>query len=573
MKKMHKLTLKKMLYLFMAVTCILVLSVDIYAGMIYCRDLSSQETAYTNQMLEDMARQIDQRMNVIAQNLTQLAEKGSILDFIDLQPVDKLEKAPYIKALLDSYAETEPNMIALYLHCTEGPLLRGYSNISDANYQMLRAYYKVVSDGNLNQAYREPRYERVYAAGETGYRDDRYLMSVMIPVFDMKYCGSLIAMVDVSSMMEHVVNDSDSILLLCGGEPMWSTDEELYMAAMEGPLPELMTVDSVKMDVFRADIQSLPWTLCVLVERDGFYSEMMQYLQYNMTLVVCVLLIQGALLIMIYYWIIRQVEDIARQMEHIGVEGDDGVRKISISYRSSNEIVVLARGINGMLQRVDTLNRQINQAKIDYLDQHILFLQLQINPHFLFNALSSMRGMASRQSWESVCAMTYCMASIYRYCMDGDTMSEVSKELESIRWCVKTFEIRYREEVELRCETDPAVVRCEVPRMMLQPLVENAFLHSFAKRGYQGGVICVSSRPEGDWLLIELENDGPEVDDAVLSRMNGAVGLEQKYKGIGIVNVRRRIELLGGEGAGLTYRRREGGGVIASIRFPLRRKQ
>lgn len=570
---MHKLTLKKMLYLFMVVICILMLGVDLYAGMIYCRDLSSQQMAYTNQTLEDMARQLDQRMNVIAQNLTQLSEKSSILSFIELERVDKFEKAPYIQALLDSYAETEPSMMILYLHCTEGTVMRGNSDASNTNYQLLRAYYEVVEQFGLDKAYREPRYGRVYSAGEDGYRDDMYLMAVTVPIFDMEYCGSLVALIDISVLAEHVVNSAEPMLLLCDGMPMWSTDELLYEAAMVSALPEMMMFNSVEMDVFRADIQSLPWTLCMLVERDGLYSEMAEYLRYNMPLVVCVLLIQGALLIVIYYWIIRQVEDIARQMEHIGVEGDDGGRKISISYRSSNEIVMLARGINGMLRRVDTLNRQINQAKIDYLDQHILFLQLQINPHFLFNALSSMRGMASRQSWENVCAMTDSMASIYRYCMDGDTMSEVSKELESIRWCAKTFEIRYREEVELRCETDPAVVQCEVPRMMLQPLVENAFLHSFAKRGYRGGMLRVVSRPVGEWLVIELENDGPEVDDAVLARMNGGVNIEQKYRGIGIVNVRRRIELLGGEGAGLTYRKREGGGVIASIRFPLRRKK
>ena len=152
--------------------------------------------------------------------------------------------------------------------------------------------------------------------------------------------------------------------------------------------------------------------------------------------------------------------------------------------------------------------------------------------------------------------------------MDENVMATIAEEVECIRLYARTFEARYDSKVEIDCVIEEGLERATIPRMILQPLAENAFLHAFAKKSFSEGVLKIDCRTKDGLTEISLENNMVSFENDLLSNLNSPKSDSGKHRGIGIHNVRRRIELLGGEGAGLVYRKTENGCLAAVITFP-----
>jgi len=371
----------------------------------------------------------------------------------------------------------------------------------------------------------------------------------------MEYSGALIALVDMSYIMTSLTDDTGEFLMVYEEEPIWMNGESF-------------SPDAEDERIFVKSSDILPCAVYMRQDTGITFAELVEHFKYNIPLVLCVLIIEVILLAAIYLRVVRQIDNVAAQMELIGVDSDPAIQRIAVSNRSVNEIVVVARGINGMLARVDELNRRITAGEVDYLNSQIMFLKSQINPHFLFNSLSSIRGMASLGSTEHIRDLTESIASIYRYSMDENVMATVSEEVDCIRLYARTFEARYESRVEIRCGIAPELENAKIPRMILQPLAENAFLHAFAKKNFREGVLKIGCAAKNDGIEITLENSICPPDEKTLALMNSSVPEKTNKRGIGIHNVRRRIELLGGENAGLVFRISESGGTQAIITFP-----
>lgn len=566
---MQKWSLRRMLIFFMIMCTVLTVCTGLYVSATYYRGVYGQTVEFTQRMLDNAARRIEQKIQTITSNLLRLSEKRNVMEYTQMDRVSRMDAYESVKALLDSYAETESCMRALFLYSRDGSVLRGHSgSLEDNRFQLLSAYKQAESICSLQTPRRSAQYIRLYPSPDQEQSDNDFLYAVVLPVLDMDYCGALVALIDTSMLMQLEADAAYGMTLLCDGEWMWHSDAGTEEAG-EAPLLAWHT-RSAESGIYSAYIDWLGWEIRMPLYLDGELARAKTNLQSNLLLLLAVLAMEGAMLVMIYYSIVQPIQNVAQQMKEIGVDGEHVTRQVYNPRKSRNEIEFLTRGINGMLLRVENLSRQVMQSQIDYLNARIVFLQSQINPHFLFNSLSTIRGMAAEASREELRDMTECVAQIYRYCIDGDTMSDVRKEVECVQWYVRTFNLRYGEIVQLSEEIEQYALPCAVPRMMLQPLVENALLHGFIKRK-RPCLLRISCRREGDFVLIEVENNGENVRDEQLARMNGAQEEPGTRRGIGIANVRSRIELLGGSSAYLRFSHREGGGVIACIRFPARR--
>ena len=113
------------------------------------------------------------------------------------------------------------------------------------------------------------------------------------------------------------------------------------------------------------------------------------------------------------------------------------------------------------------------------------------------------------------------------------------------------------------------MLQCRIPRMILEPLVENAFSHGFVRSRPEEWQLELRGRILNGHLFIDLGNSGAVATEELLQRLNGILPIQPVYHGIGVSNVRSRIELIGGSSAYLQYRARERGGVIVTVCFPL----
>jgi two-component system sensor histidine kinase YesM len=162
--------------------------------------------------------------------------------------------------------------------------------------------------------------------------------------------------------------------------------------------------------------------------------------------------------------------------------------------------------------------------------------------------------------------MTTNLARLLRLSIgSGDAMVALSTELQHLRSYLTIQQMRYRDRLHFEIEADPAVSGCRVPRLTLQPIVENAIYHGIKNRP-GGGTVSVVTRPEGHDAIIEISDDGPGIESTVLERLR-----RQEIEpsgGVGLKNVHQRLALTFGDRYGLAFRSDDHGGTTVRITIP-----
>jgi len=201
-------------------------------------------------------------------------------------------------------------------------------------------------------------------------------------------------------------------------------------------------------------------------------------------------------------------------------------------------------------------NRLLLEARLDAL-------QRQINPHFLFNTLNSIAALV-RMKPELAREMTVKLANILRAMLrDHDTYVPLSEELNFTDDYLAIEVVRFgTEKLRVKKEIDPATLDLMVPSILLQPLIENSIKHGLEPR-IDGGTVTVRSRIQGERVVIEIEDDGVGIGNRPTQ------ALRRSGAGIGMKNVRERLEVLYGDQARFTVVSSPGRGTLISIEIPV----
>ena len=171
-------------------------------------------------------------------------------------------------------------------------------------------------------------------------------------------------------------------------------------------------------------------------------------------------------------------------------------------------------------------------------DFELKTLKSQLNPHFMFNALNSIRALIEEDPGSAKIAVTK-LSNILRYSLKIERTETVSleDEMKTVKDYLSLESIRFEERLKYEIKIDPKSLKIEIPPMMIQTLVENGIKHGISSRP-EGGEICICSKIENSALHIEIRNNGKIEDDAL-----------KISKGFGINNTKHRLNLLYGEEA------------------------
>ena len=233
---------------------------------------------------------------------------------------------------------------------------------------------------------------------------------------------------------------------------------------------------------------------------------------------------------------------------------------------------MLGNAFNSMMYKINHyFNSELEMQK-KKSDMELEVLESQINPHFLYNTLDSIRWLAVLQNVDNIARMTAALISLLRYNLskEGPIVS-LKQEIESVEAYMLVQQYRYGTGLELRRDLVEETLEMEMPRFLLQPLVENCILHAYGQMD-EIGVICIESEVRDGQLIIRVidEGCGMGADNDFETRSHAAKG--SRFKNIGITNIRERIRLYYGEGFGLKYRPAAGGGTIAEINLPVKER-
>jgi two-component system LytT family sensor kinase len=235
-------------------------------------------------------------------------------------------------------------------------------------------------------------------------------------------------------------------------------------------------------------------------------------------------------------------------------------------YNDILSFVVLYAAILTVNYVLDSRERlALQQTETVRLNELLLKTQLhalrqQLEPHFLFNTLNSVSGLVREGRVDDAVSMIAGLSDFLRRMLEESTRQQVplQQEMEFAQRYLEIQKVRFADRLQLSVDVPGELYSAQVPSLILQPMVENAIKHGIAKRA-QGGAVRIAASRHNGVLTLSVSNDGPSL----------SADWQTAHPGIGISNVRTRLQGLYGDAFQLTLRNQHAGGVEASVSLPL----
>ena len=268
------------------------------------------------------------------------------------------------------------------------------------------------------------------------------------------------------------------------------------------------------------------------------------------------------------FWqmIVRPLKNISAKMRQVG-EGDLTVR---MAPQRTAELEHVGRTFNGMAERLQTLIDREYRSRLLAANAEKKALQYQITPHFLYNTYFQLRNLIVLEENEQAGRLAELMGKYLRYIVrPGDTSATLEEEMEHAVNYADIQSMRFEGRIGVKYDVpDGGWKNVVAPRLLVQPLIENAYAHGL-RNVDKGGVILISLRETDEEIMISVEDNGEGLSDEKLESLRGSVmtGTGEETGSIALVNIHRRLQLHFGPQSGLTFERSGLGGLKAVIRI------
>lgn len=282
----------------------------------------------------------------------------------------------------------------------------------------------------------------------------------------------------------------------------------------------------------------------------------------------------AVLLVCLIYslWMTRSLTRPIKILDNACAEVERGNMDVRVVLDTPNEFGTLARTINMMLNQVQAHLETMLLEEKQKSEMQFEILQAQVNPHFLYNTLDSIRWLAELKNISSIAEMSTSLIQLLKYNLTSSTRATtLREELESVRNYITIQKFRYSDSFDFSIRADEDALDCEVVRFILQPLVENSILHGFEDSSERYS-ICISAFFSEEQLHIKVIDNGAGMNRDQMREINDAQWNRYRFNRIGVANIRKRIKLYFGDTYDVRYDSVPNVGTIAEIVLPIRRR-
>ena len=247
-------------------------------------------------------------------------------------------------------------------------------------------------------------------------------------------------------------------------------------------------------------------------------------------------------------------------------EGDFSATVMEVP--EQNEIGSLTRSFNVMIHQIEELMKQNRIEQEQKRKSELKALQSQINPHFLYNTLDSIIWMAEGKKNEEVVLMTSSLAKFLRQSISNeDQQVSIGQEVEYARSYLTIQKMRYKNKLEYEIYLEASIKSCQIVKLVLQPIIENAIYHGIKyKEGM--GMVTVRGYEKDGCVVLEVADNGVGMDEETLKHIFERHKVNYRSNGVGVYNVQKRLKLYYGNDYGITYESEKGMGTKAVITIP-----
>jgi two-component system sensor histidine kinase YesM len=257
--------------------------------------------------------------------------------------------------------------------------------------------------------------------------------------------------------------------------------------------------------------------------------------------------------------------------------------KQRISVEGYAEMEVMVGEFNGLLDEIDNLTHRLvttstrlYETELEKKKSELGYLKSQINPHFLYNTLEVMKGSAVDEDAPKTMSMAKALAQIFRYSVKGSDIISLREEIEIIKYYLQIQQVRFNDRFHISYEFTDDALNCPIPKMILQPIVENAIFHGLETKLGEGHLWIIGRIDNFSDLCISIKDDGAGMDTETIDQIQTNLLEEQKLarffednnSSIGITNVNNRIKLIYGNSYGVKIKSMLGQGTEVILKIP-----
>ena len=257
----------------------------------------------------------------------------------------------------------------------------------------------------------------------------------------------------------------------------------------------------------------------------------------------------------------KKIEELTENMNQM----NQGSRVVTVESDSEDEIGLLVRSFRSMMGEINRLIHEVYENKIALKEFELKALTAQINPHFLYNSLSIINWMAIRGNQREISKVTLSLSMFYRTALSkGQDMVTVDNCIQNIKAYLDIQLVMHDNEFQIVWDIDQEVRGCIVPKLLLQPVVENALEHGLDMKEEGEKILKLFFQQDGEDVLMAVEDNGPGMEQEEADKL-----VTYQASGYGLKNVNDRLKLLYGEKYGVLVFSKVGEGTRVEMRIPM----
>lgn len=550
----------KMFWAIYALILLLTLIVDSLVFFTYKYDIETQITEYGNQASEESANNISRTILSKEENLTYKLQQVKL--FEGEHSKIYLENSTEIKELVALVKNAGFHVTSCYIQrkdMTEEFWSDGSINISEFRESKINEYLKKEAESfSLNRG-------TVVWRRMEDEPESVYIIKNVVDSDTLEKKGIL--SIQIKNDFFKTLQNSEKILTVLYDE---NGDLLYYSEQLEGSIDEILNDNTNKFLVTHADISKKNWSMTGLISKQQVLNTL-----YHLIMLLGII---ELIFFIVSFGIAKYVSgnmtaniasliDRMKQIEH-------GEEAQMIQAKSADETTYLVEAFNDMNRRLqETIELlAVNRTQKERAEYNALITQL--NPHFLYNSLASISAMAKLNHQTDIVEAVDNLAKLLRICLTGnDSEITLNKEIEYIEQYLSLEKLITGGQIDWDINCEEELYSYCVPKLILQPLVENCIVHGFDKF-IEEAVIVIIVRIEEEQLWIEVSDNGvgmpQEYADEILISEEVRKDINDR-RHIGIKSIQQRITYLYGENYGLAIQSKEGAGTTVQLKLPLKK--
>ena len=324
-----------------------------------------------------------------------------------------------------------------------------------------------------------------------------------------------------------------------GAEP---ADQAVLAGAEAGNLAD---GDQGEYIVMSEAISTSGWRLYYYVTKSEITGQLYEILKSTLLIVGLCLAVSLFLIGILSRVLSRRILELKESAEKVA----EGNFNLELNHNDTDEIGIVSKSLQTMCDRLNEMINRVYKAELEKKAMELKALQAMINPHFLYNCLSSIKWKAIRTGNDEISDLTGLLAKFYRTSLNGGKqITTVGSELENVKSYVELQRMTHENSFDVEYELDETLFETSMPNFLLQPIVENAIEHgmNYQEEIEGRGRLIVRLEEEDGHLIFSILNNGPRVELDRLEEILNTPG-----RGYGIYNIEERIRIYYGAGCGV----------------------